>query len=88
MEAIKKRVVVSVQVIPVDARNPISVEPQYAGPDENTTGWGVYTRDEEGFAEWMIDSPTEEGAMIIGATLADSHGVKIEPQPWKGKAHV
>lgn len=82
---IKKREVVGVQVIPVDART-ADVVPQFAGPDENTTGWGVYTRGEDGLAEWMIDSPTEDGAMMIGATLADSHGVQIEPQPWKETA--
>lgn len=82
---IKKREVVGVQVIPVNAGNPLSVEPQYAGPDALTTGWGVYTRGPDGLAEWIIDSPTEEGAMMIGATLAEAHGVKIEDQPWKTK---
>lgn len=80
---ISPRKVASVQVIPVDASNSMSVEPQFEGPDENTTGWGVYTRCPEGFATWIIDSPTEEGAMMIGATLAEAHGVKIEDQPWK-----
>lgn len=83
---IKKRIVASVQVVPVDARNPMSVEPQYEGPDKNTTGWGVYTVCPEGFAEWIIDSPTEESAMMIGATLAEAHGVQIEAQPWKAES--
>lgn len=82
---IKKRIVTGVQVVPVDARS-ADVVMQLAGPDQHTTGWGVYTRGEDGLVEWMIDSPTEDGAMMIGTTLADSHGVKIELQPWKEKA--
>lgn len=88
MDPIKKREVASVQVVPVDASHPGDVVAQFAGPDEHTTGWGVYARGPDGLVDWVIDSSTEEAAMMIGATLAEAHGVQIEAQPWKEKTDV
>lgn len=59
------------------------VTPQFAGPNEATTGWSVYERKEDGTVEWFADTGTEPHAMMIGSTLAFVRFVDIELQPWR-----
>jgi hypothetical protein len=77
-----ERAVVAVQVVPIIEHDD-EVEPQFAGPDEKTTGWGIYDRLADGTARWHRDALTETVAMSMGRARADNLGVAIEPQPWK-----
>lgn len=78
--------IIAIQVIPVivvpDYNGCHDVTAQLGGPNEDTTGWAVYLRKEDGTVEWYADTGNETRAMIIGALLMERCEVPIEPQPW------
>lgn len=80
-EPFKINNIVSVQVVPFSEIGTL-VTPQYAGPDEYTTHWAVYERDDQGMVHWFADVADETPALMVGEMIAAFHGVPIEPQPW------
>jgi hypothetical protein len=77
----------SVQVVPICEDHVTGEIHVHAnGPNEETTGWAVYLRKENGEAMWVADVGTEKDADFIGNGYAKHLGVEIEPQPWKNKA--
>lgn len=76
--------VIAIQVVPViEDEGGGSVEVQLDGPTEETTGWGVYRRMEDGRASWVADVGQEADADITGQAFAAHHDVAIEDQSWK-----
>ena len=76
------RTVVAVQVVPfIDFVGEVRLQP--AGPTAETSGWGIYERLKNGFADWVADTRDETMAMLFGEHLANFHAVPIEHQAWK-----
>ncbi|MGX5873026.1 hypothetical protein MJ547_04590, partial [Burkholderia gladioli] len=74
--------VTGVQVVPV-IDDGTFVEAQFEGPDQRTTAWGVYVRDQERHANHVQDFRERKDAERFGDHLARAHATKVEPYPWE-----
>lgn len=84
--------VIAIQVAPwkhiEDGSPEGSIEIQVEGADQETKGYGVYSRHENGMAMHRIDFDFEAAAVKYATALCNDFGVKIEPYGWQvGTVH-
>lgn len=83
-------IITAIQVVPYMELASGRIEPQFEGPDEHTTGWGIYKRTSFGTVVHVADVTRTNGyedAMLVGSALAAKFEVEIEPQPWVVDEH-
>lgn len=75
-------ITVGIQLLPVVDDGDGAVSPQFSGPDDNTTGWSVYRRLDDGTVVWELDADNRGEATTIAFAFAKRYVVPIEPFPW------
>ncbi|BAQ02655.1 hypothetical protein AVU38_gp127 [Ralstonia phage RSL2] len=85
--------VIAIQIAPwkpvADGSPEGSIEIQPDGADQDTEGYGVYARHENGMAIHRRDFVTEAAAVVVARELCKEFGVKVEPYGWQvGLVHM
>jgi hypothetical protein len=85
--------VIAIQVAPwkyvADGSPEGSIEIQMEGADQETKGYGIYTRHENGMAVHNRDYETEAAAVREAKIISKELGVKVEPYGWQvGLVHM
>jgi hypothetical protein len=79
--------VIAIQVAPwkyvADGSPEGSIEIQMEGADQETKGYGIYTRHENGMAVHNRDYETEAAAVREAKIISKELGVKVEPYGWQ-----